>query len=154
MGIRFAVPKDTASIIELGRVMHACTRFKALPYEPDRVAAAIQTMLERADGRYALLVAESAPGEIIGVLTGVIERPVFSSACIANVMHFDVLPERRSGGWGVKLLHSFEHWALKRGAFEIVLGVNSAADWQRTGRFLRKAGYSMTGENFVKEVPR
>jgi GNAT superfamily N-acetyltransferase len=150
MGIRLAVAADIPKLIELGREMHLSTRFKAMPFEPERVSASIQAVVAQNSGRYLLIVAESGEGEIVGVLAGVIELPVFSSVSVASVMHFDVLQGRRAGGWGVSLLHAFEQWATRRGVFEIVVGVNSGRDWERTGRFLRKASYQMTGENFVK----
>ncbi|MBA3772340.1 MAG: DUF2235 domain-containing protein [Ramlibacter sp.] len=65
---------------------------------------------------------------------------------------FDVLPEARMGGYGVKLLKAFEQWCANRNVVEISLGVNSGAAFEVVGRFIARVGYTKVGENFVKEM--
>lgn len=79
-----------------------------------------------------------------------LEQHIFSAQLTASVMHYDVLPEKRMGGYGVRLLKSFEQWCKNRKVVEINLGINSLTEMDSVGQFVRKMGYSKTGENFVK----
>lgn len=152
MTIRFATPLDIPALVALGQRMHAVTRFKRFAYDEARVAAALQTALQPGQSRYVCLVAQGADGQLVGVLLAVLELHIFSEQLIASIMHFDVLPERRMGGWGVRLLRAFERWAANRKVFEISFGINSGAGHEGVGRFAARMGFEKVGENFVKEV--
>jgi GNAT superfamily N-acetyltransferase len=65
-------------------------------------------------------------------------------------MHFDVLPDSRMGGYGVRLLKAFEQWAANRKVVEINFGINSGEQLEALERFAGRMGYTKTGENFVK----
>jgi GNAT superfamily N-acetyltransferase len=150
MTIRFATLNDLPSLVEGGSRMHALTRFRNQPYNPQKVAQAFCDLITRGQGKYAFLVAAHADGRIVGALIGVMEQQIFTDTWTASVMHFDVLPEARMGGYGVRLLRAFEQWARNRRAVEFCFGVNSDAESDAVGRFARKMGYRQVGENFVK----
>ncbi|WP_296443464.1 GNAT family N-acetyltransferase [Rhodoferax sp. UBA5149] len=150
MPIRFATVQDIAALVEGGRRMHAHTRFKALDYDPVRVAATFRQLIERGQSKYVFMVAEDTAGQMVGALIAVLEQHIFSAQLTASVMHYDVLPEKRMGGYGVRLLKAFEQWCKNRKVVEINLGINSLTEMDRVGQFVRKMGYSKTGENFVK----
>ena len=151
MPIRFATPDDIPALVELGRRMHAITRFRCYSYDEARVAAALRKILgERS--RYACFVAEGAGGAIAGALIAVLERHIFSEALVASVMHFDVLPEKRMGGYAVKLLVALERWAANRNAAEIALGVNSALNGDAITTFAQRIGFSHVGGNYVRRL--
>lgn len=105
--------------------MHQITRFKDQPYIEEKV---------------------------VGTLIGVLEQQIFSDLITASVMHYDVLPEARTGGWAVRLLKAFELWAKNRNAIEIALGVNSGDSDGRTAAFLTRFGYQQVGGNFVRTI--
>ena len=73
-----------------------------------------------------------------------------SAQLTASIMHYDVLPEARMGGWGVRLLRAFELWAKNRQVVEISFGINSGDGHGSVGRFAGKMGFEKVGENFVK----
>jgi len=148
MPIRFAQPADLPQLIALGARMHALTRFRDQPFEPAQLRASFEHLLERGDGRYAFLVAESA-GRVAGGLIGVMERQIFTAVATASIMHFDVLPEHRMGGHAVRLLRAFERWARNRKAFEISFGTNSGVEIETLRRFATRMGYAKVGENYV-----
>ena len=150
MAVRFARIDDIPALVALGRHMHGITRFSAFVYDEARVAQALRAALQDAQGRYVCLVAESQGGAVVGVLLAVLERHIFSDQITASVMHYDVLPDNRMGGWGVRLLRAFEQWAANRRVFEITFGVNSGGDHDRVGKFARRMGFEKVGENFVK----
>jgi GNAT superfamily N-acetyltransferase len=152
MPIRFATLTDVPHLVEGGKKMHALTRFKNQPYIDARVTKAFSDLIAQGEGKYVFFVAENADKQIVGALIGVLEQQIFSELITASVMHFDVLPEARMGGWGVRLLKAFEQWAKNRSVFEIAMGVNSGTHAESIGVFLKKMGYASVGENFVRVV--
>ena len=152
MAIRFATVEDIPALVALGKRMHAITRFRAFDYDEERVAQALRAALVEARGRYVCIVAEDSKGQVIGMLLAVLERHIFSEHLIASVMIFIVLPERRMGGYGLRLMKAFEQWARNRQAAEISFGINSGEGCEQVGSFARRSGFAAVGENFVKEI--
>lgn len=151
--IRFAETKDIPALVEGGSRMHAMTRFRHQPFDAQRMTNAFAELIHRGQGKYVFFVAENSRGQVVGALIGVLEHQIFSSALTASVMHIDVLPEARMGGYGVRLLKAFEQWAKNRRAIEINFGINSVdddAELVRLTRFARRLGYQMVGANFSK----
>jgi GNAT superfamily N-acetyltransferase len=150
MAIRLAKIDDIPALVQVGRRMHLLTRFKAFEYNGQKVARAFADLIEKGQHKYVFLVAEDSAGNLCGALIGVLEQHIFSDQMTASVMHYDVLPEARMGGYGVRLLKAFEQWCGNRKVVEINLGVNSGEDLERLGRFAQRMGYSKVGENYVK----
>jgi len=151
MSIRFATPDDIPVFVEMCRIFHAMTRFSAYDYNPERVAQNLKAVVDigqNDQGTHCFLVAEDSQGKPIGGLIGCIERHFFSDQPVASIIHYDVLPEKRMGGAGLRLLTAFRKWAENRGAFEISAGVNSGVELQKMDRFLRKLGFRQTGGNY------
>lgn len=132
--------------------MHQYTRFKAFNYDPARVTANFGQLIQQGQSKYVFMVAADAHGQMKGGLIAVLERHIFSDQPVASVMHYDVLPEKRMGGYGVRLLKAFEQWCENRQVVEINLGINSLTEMDSVGQFVRKMGYSKTGENFVRSL--
>jgi GNAT superfamily N-acetyltransferase len=152
MTIRFATLKDVPALVEGGRRMHALTRFRRFDYDERKVASAFTDLITKGQHKYVFFVAESASGALVGALIGVLEQHIFSEQLTASVMHYDVLPEARAGGHGVRLLKAFEQWCGNRGVLEISLGVNSGEAFETVGRFVERVGYQKVGENFAKRL--
>jgi GNAT superfamily N-acetyltransferase len=150
MPIRFATLQDIPSLVDGGRRMHALTRFRDQPYLGEKVGQSFAELILKGEGKYVFFVAENRDQKVVGALIGVLDQQIFSDVITASVMHYDVLPEARAGGWGLRLLRAFEQWAINRKVFELVVGVNSGEDWEKIGTFLVKMGYEKTGENFVR----
>lgn len=49
----------------------------------------------------------------------------------------------------IKLMMAFRKWAENRKAAELVVGVTSGEDIERTDRFLKKIGFRLTGGNYA-----
>jgi GNAT superfamily N-acetyltransferase len=151
MPIRFAQREDIPALVEGGAKMHQLTRFKSQPYNAQKVAQTFADLINPgAATKYVFLVAENSEKKIVGALIGLVEQQIFSDGWTASVMHFDVLPQARMGGYGVRLLKAFEQWAKNRNAIEITLGVNSGVDTESIGSFIQKMGYIKVGENYAK----
>jgi GNAT superfamily N-acetyltransferase len=154
MPIRFATLADVPALVSAGRVMHEHTRFKAFDYDAARVTASLQQLIQKGQHKYVLMVAEDSHQQLVGALSAVLETHIFSHQLIASVMHYEVLPDKRMGGYAVRLLKAFEQWCKNRKVFEINLGINSLtaaqAEQDLVGRFVQKMGYAQVGGNFVK----
>lgn len=150
MAIRFATLEDVPALVALGCRMHALTRFRNLDFKPAKVAQALADVITKGKHKYVLLVATGGEGTVVGGLLGVIEQHIFSDQLTASVMHFDVLPEARMGGHGVRLLKAFETWCANRKVVEIAFGINSGEHLEVLGRFATRMGYAKTGENYLK----
>lgn len=151
MPIRFAKLDDLPALVAGGRRMHALTRFRELDYNEDKVACAFTDLITKGQHKYVFFVAEDNAGRVVGALIGVLEQHIFSDQLTSSVLHYDVLPEARMGGYGVRLLKAFEQWAVNRKVVEISLGVNSGEGLERLSRFAQRMGYRKIGENFLKE---
>ena len=155
MTIRFATPSDVPALVQLGKHMHAITRFRTLDYDEARVAQTLTTALAQGKDRYVCVVADDSQGQVVGGLLAVLEKHIFSQQLTASIMHYDVLPEKRMGGYGVRLLKAFEQWCKNRYVAEINFGINSVDDAQemhRLGGFAQRMGYSKVGENYVRTI--
>ena len=152
MSIRFAKIQDVPSLVEGASRMHALTRFKAQPFNAQKVAQAFTDLIEQGKGKYAFFVAEGGQGRIVGALIGVMEQQIFSDAWTASMMHYDVLPEARMGGHGVRLLRAFEQWARNRKAFEITFGINSGVELDVLSQFAERMGYRKVGVNYARSA--
>jgi GNAT superfamily N-acetyltransferase len=151
MAIRFAQIDDVPALVALGERMHGLTRFRSLDYRPQKVARALADVISKGQNKYVLLVATGGEGgHIVGGLLGVLEQHIFSDQLTASVIHFDVLPEARMGGHGVRLLKAFEAWCVNRKVVEIVFGINSGEHLETLAKFACRMGYLAIGQNFVK----
>lgn len=151
MKIRFATLNDVSACVEGGRRMHALTRFAAYDYNAQRVAQNLKAVIETGQNvkrTHCFLVAEDDAGQIIGALIGCVERHFFSDLLVASVIHYDVLPEKRMSGAGLKLLTAFRKWAENRGVFELCVGINSGVELEKMDRFLQRLGFRQTGGNY------
>ena len=149
MTIRFATLQDVPALVDGGERMHALTRFKNQPFVRDKITRSFSDLIAKGQGKYVCLVAEDRQHQVAGALVGVLEQQIFSNALTASIMHFDVLPEARAGGHGVRLLKAFEQWARNRKVFEIGFGINSGAEVDKLARFAERMGYRCVGSNHV-----
>jgi GNAT superfamily N-acetyltransferase len=150
MAIRFASIDDVPALVALGERMHTLTRFRTLDYKPQKVAQALTNAITKGQHKYVFFVATGAESKVVGGLLGVLEQHIFSDQLTASVVHFDVLPEARMGGHGVRLLKAFEAWCANRQVVEISFGINSGEHLDTLGRFAMRMGYQKTGENYVR----
>lgn len=151
--IRFATLADVPALVQLGKHMHTITRFRTLAYDEAQVAQTLTAALTQGNGRYVCFVSDDSQGLAVGGLLAVLEKHIFSRQLTASIMHYDVLPEKRMGGYGVRLLKAFEQWCKNRDVVEINFGINSveeAQEMSRMGGFAMKTGYTKVGENYVR----
>ncbi|TCS70469.1 N-acetylglutamate synthase-like GNAT family acetyltransferase [Sulfuritortus calidifontis] len=148
MKIRNAILDDVPIFVEMGRRFHELTRFRVYDYNAERVALNLRAVVENPRGSHCFFVAEDSEGNPVGGIIGCVEQHFFSNRLVASVIHYDVLPEKRMGGAGLRLLMAFKKWAENRGAVELNAGVNSGTDLKKLDSFLRRLGFKLTGGNY------
>ncbi|MDO8300721.1 GNAT family N-acetyltransferase [Lacisediminimonas sp.] len=151
MKVRYATTGDVRAIADLGRRIHAETRFAAYDYSLIRVTESLRNIIDfgqNEKGTHCVLIAEDDAGEVAGLLIGMISKPLFSDQSVAGVLVYYVFKDKRMRGAGFKLLWSFRKWAEKCSAFEICVNIHNGAQIQRTDRFLTRLGFRHTGGNY------
>ena len=149
MPIRFATLSDVPALVEGAGRAHALASGRRRPYDMQRAGQALSELIEQRQSTYGCFVAEGAGGRIVGALIGAIERRILSNACMASVLHFEVLPDSRMAANAIRLLGAFEAWSVNRGAIEIGFELR-AAQIQRLGRFATRMGFRMVGASYLK----
>jgi GNAT superfamily N-acetyltransferase len=135
--IRKATAQDIPACVEMGRLFHAESGVADLvPFDADSVRGVMEKLVDGGDG--VLLVAE-LEGQLIGMTSGIAYPHYFNQAKkAAQELFWWVLPEKRGGTAGVRLLTALEHWAKDVGASTltmICLPIDSPAEsiYARTG---------------------
>jgi L-amino acid N-acyltransferase YncA len=153
MKIRLAQLEDVPVFVQIGKKFHANTRFRVYPYHPELVSRTLTGLITRKGaGKYVFFVAEDSTGQAVGCLVGCLEGYIFSDKPVANIVHFDVLPEKRMSGAALRLLTAFRTWAENRGVMELCAGVNSGENLDKLDRFFKKLGFEATGGNYAMRI--
>lgn len=139
---------DIEEVIALARVNVAESRFGWLPFDEAKVRANLKRMAEAPRSHICALVARRQDGKLVGYMAGQIEEYFFCRERVASSVFLFVDPKERGGFAAVKLILAFRKWAQNRGAAEIYIGVASGVNIERTGRFLKRLGLTLTGGNY------
>lgn len=153
MKVTPAATGDIAALVELGHICHEESRFAHLPYDTERVAARFTKMIDRPRTGTFFVAARPAPGQISGLMIGVIDEYFFCDQRVASSIFFLVHPGHRGGMSASKMVLAFRTWAQARGAVEMYVGVASGVAIQRTGRFLSKLNLTLNGGNYSAWLP-
>ena len=149
MKVRFATVDDLPALIDLGRRIHAESRFRGFSYDPSKLLQTGQRVLNSTTGTHCCFVAEASTGKLAGVFVGCVEEYFFSRDRIANSILIFVDPAYRGGAAALKLIHAFRTWALNRQAIEVSISIASGVTIDRTDRFLKRIGLKLTGGNYA-----
>lgn len=153
MKIRFAESKDFAAVYALSVKMHAESRFRTYPLSVSKVQASIESIM--VDPKIGcILLAESAPGKVVGMLAGYVVEYFFSDTLVAQDRVFFVQPEHRGSSAALKLLIAFRRWAENRGAVELCININVDIETNRVEKFMKHMSFKSCGSNFVLQLQK
>lgn len=139
---------DIDEAIRLARVNVSESRFTGLAFDADKVRANLERMAQAPQSYNCALVARKEDGTLVGYMAGQIEEYFFCRERVATSVFLFVDPKERGGLAAVKLILAFRRWAQNRGAAEMYIGVAGGVAVERTGRFLRRLGFTPTGGNY------
>jgi GNAT superfamily N-acetyltransferase len=146
--IRPANYEDIPRLVELGEVMHGESRYRVLPYAPNKVFGLLANMIEKADG---LLIVSEKNGEIVGGFAGMVVEHWFSNSRIATDFALFIHPEHRGGMTAARLLKAFVTWARERGAVLITAGITTGVTTDSSTRLYQAIGFEPVGIAFNME---
>jgi GNAT superfamily N-acetyltransferase len=146
--VRRALGSDFATLVTMGEGMHAeSLRFAALGYSYEKCHVLLAGLALSPHG--LVLVAEQ-DGEIVGMLLGMAVPHFFSDDLTASELVVYVVPHARGGSAAVKMVRYFENWARELGVADIVLGVSTEVQADRTAELYQRLGYQPSGHTLVK----
>lgn len=139
---------DLDEVIALARVNVTESRFAWMPFDADKVRLNLERMAKAPQSYNCALVARKHDGRLVGYMAGQIEEYFFCHQRVATSVFLFVDPQERGGLAAVKLILAFRKWAQNRDAVEIYIGVAGGVAIERTGRFLKRLGLTLTGGNY------
>ncbi|MDP1905910.1 MAG: GNAT family N-acetyltransferase [Pseudomonadota bacterium] len=154
MKIRYATRNDIPAMLELGRGIHAESRFADMPYDEAKLREGLGELihLQEQAGSHCFLVAESGDARIVGGFIGALETYFFTRATSANSILIWVDPAWRGSSAAMRMIDAFRRWAAQRQASEVCLLVASGVTIKRTDRFFRRLGFVQTGGNYSMAI--
>lgn len=136
MRVRLALPEDKADILALAEVQIA----EIFPHlEFDRQTAAESFDNSFGHGDHLLTVCETTDGQIVGYLHGRMLGYMFCSGVFVEQQVLFVRPDKRGSRAAALLIQDFNQWGEIVGAREILFGVSTGQNVERTTRFLQRA---------------
>jgi hypothetical protein len=147
MAVRIATQRDIPALIEIGRRIHAESRFQRMGYDADKLAHSAEQIVVSGHSTHCCFVSEF-DGQVTGLFLGCIEEYFFSRARVAHSILMYVAPERRGGPTALRFIMAFRNWATNRNAAELTINVASGVSIARTDRFLKRVGLRLTGGNY------
>ena len=145
--IRKAVNQDVSKIVELCKKAHEESKITTAPLDPKTLRTNVQICVLSAE--HLVLVVE-IDDNIEGMIIGVTHQLWYSRKKQATDLFFYTSKSIRGDGWGAKLMRRFISWAKENsGVKEIMLGVSSGIETDRTKTLYERMGAIRIGENYV-----
>jgi GNAT superfamily N-acetyltransferase len=142
--VRHATTADIATLVELGRSMHAeAPVLRHAAFSPQKVEATLRLAMEH--GLVLLNVDED--GSIDGAFVGVVIERWFSTERYFADLAFYVKPERRGGLTAYRLLRGVLAWCEAKGLApcDVTLAVSTGVHPETTGRLFEQMGFERYG---------
>lgn len=138
--IRCASPSDIPGLLALGRKMHAESWYAYLPYDEQKITAALERVMS--DG---FLAVYEVDGVLSGGMAGILCEFWFGHEQMAADLSLFIEPGRRGGIAAARLVQAFIAWARDAGALEVSLAVSTGVRMQETGELYEAMGLRCVG---------
>ena len=152
--VRQAQQDDTYAILDLCECAHMeSPRYRKLRFDPNKMEALIRAMIGTlATGSQGHVSVSEKSGSITGVFLGVMQEHFFGPDLVAREVLLYVRPGERGtfARAAVKLLRTFERWAVENGAVEIVVGSSTLIATDTAKRLYEYLGYHTHGFAMLK----
>jgi L-amino acid N-acyltransferase YncA len=148
MIIRDANIDDVVILIELGKILHnESDRYRNIKFSEEKAFQVISNLINMDNG--IVVVAEDHNG-IVGMIGGMVGEHFFSHDLYACEFSVYVHPNKRGAMASVRMIKEFERQAIALGAKEMVLGISTDIDVDRTSKLYGKLGYKQYGVTTIK----
>ncbi len=149
MIVRRATLDDLPAFLRLGQEMRNESNTSFPPIDSARVRRQIAATENLPETLYAAIAVD---GDVIGMITGVIGDYAFSPERRAACDLLFVRPQHRGAVAARKLVESFCDWAAENGARSVFIGISTAVNPERSGKFFERIGFEPLGPIYRKEV--
>jgi hypothetical protein len=149
---RFAVAEDLPDLVELAQQAHFESRMASIPFRAQRLWRTLEARISSSN--HCLIVAFNANQELIGFLSGHLERYDFASANLARLQHWYVSRHVRGSLIAMKMFTGFQQWSQQKQVVELVVSApfgNDRTDAQ-TIKLLQKLGLKQSGIMFSRWI--
>jgi len=141
---------DFESLLVLGRLMHEESSYRHLEYNKEKLWQLGEKTIFEPRSYFGVVAEKDA--EIVGMFLGYITPFFFSSQKIAGDLVLFVTPKERGSSVALRLIREYEAWAIANGAKQIMLGVTTGVNEERTKELFLRLGYKPAGAIVKKEV--
>jgi hypothetical protein len=146
--IKTVKPSDIDNVMAMGRALHLESRYRHIPFDESVVAETFLNLHHQDDVLFSVFACIA--DKPVGIMCAIKTNLYFSSKKFTSDLLFYVKPEARGGTSALNLIRSYTSWAQKDpDVAEIQLGVTTGIAEDKTAGFLKKLGYSKSGEQFV-----
>ncbi len=143
-GVRKATEEDIPAILPMLRQLHLESVFRDVPLDETKLSKFLMQCLDR-QNHACVLLHESAPLQIGGILIGYCEPYWFSPQMGARDLVLYVRPERRGSLIAYRLWSKFKLWATEVGAHVLWMGTASGIAPQLSRKFYLGLGMQEVG---------
>lgn len=147
--IRPATLDDIDTLVEIGAVMHAESRYRSLTYNPKKVRAMFEAAIDSPEGFVFVAVRD---GNVVGMLTARISDHYFSDDQVAFDLHVYVVKEFRGGLSGPRLIAAYTHWAKAMNVKIVEIGDTAGIGKGEPGRLYELLDYKPHGTVYQLEM--
>jgi GNAT superfamily N-acetyltransferase len=140
--------EDITRLLELGRQMHAESRFALLPFDDSKVRGLFENLI----GGAGIIFVYKREAEIVGFGLFSTGEIFFGHSLLAFELGVFILPEYRGGMGAVRIIGAARQWAIERGAVMLDLGITTGVTEDRSGRFYESMGAQRVGALFSMDL--
>jgi GNAT superfamily N-acetyltransferase len=146
--IRAATVEDLPRLVELGRLMHAESRFRSIEFVPEKLDHTLRKLMA---GAGCVFVAEHN-GALVGGFAGIASEYFFSHERAAYDFALFVEPTRRGGIVAAALIRAFVAWGKRAGIRHFECGVSTGVHPEQTGKLFEALGFVRQGALYSMEA--
>lgn len=134
--VRPAKRADLTAIMELGKLLHAESRYRTLSFSPTKVSDTFNTLLK---GAGCVFVAE-LKGKIVGGIAGWLSPTWYGVEQSLMEVALFITPEHRHGAVAESLIMAFVSFGKRQGCTLIQSGVVSGVEQEKTEALYQRLG--------------
>lgn len=139
--------EDALQILELGRQLHAESRFNEQPYDEQRCWTVLDATV-RFPEKFFIAYDDSFKGFIIMHM----QEHYWSGHKWATDFCLYVAPEKRGSMMAYRLEKAAEKWAKEKGAREMTIFHNTGINMEDAPAIFNRLGFNTAGYIFTKEL--
>lgn len=141
--------QDLPDVAEICHRVYLESSYSKLPFDWKHLGLFLINVLSTPETQVAFVVEKN--GKVIGVLGAYLVPYMFSPALLCQDFGIMVDKDYRGSSAGRRLVEAMEQWAKSKGAVEILPGISSGIQTDRTVKFFEKMGYKKAG-TILKKV--